>query len=46
MDSMDEMDEMDQRAIWLALERLSGHVEKSVLAISTPTLPKYGVHKL
>ena len=43
---LDEMDEMDQRAIWLALERLSGHVKKSVFAISTPTLPKYGVHKL
>jgi hypothetical protein len=43
---LDEVDEMDQRAVWLALERLSGHIEKSVFAISTPTLPKYGIHKL
>jgi hypothetical protein len=43
---LDELDEMDQRAVWLGLERLSGHEEKSVFAISTPTLPKYGIHKL
>ena len=43
---LDEMDEMDTKAIWLALERLSGQVEKHVVAISTPTVPKYGVHKL
>jgi hypothetical protein len=43
---LDEVDEMDQRAIWLALERLSGQVEKHVIAISTPTIPKYGIHKL
>lgn len=43
---LDEVDEMDQKQIWLALERLSGHVEKAVWAISTPTIPKYGIHKL
>lgn len=43
---LDEADEMDQRAIWLALERLSGQVHKSVWALSTPTVPKYGIHKL
>ena len=43
---LDEMDEMDTKAIWLALERLSGQIEKHVVAISTPTVPKYGVHKL
>jgi len=43
---LDELDEMDQRALWLAQERLSGHREKSVFAISTPTLPKHGIHTL
>ena len=43
---LDELDEMDQKQIWLALERLSGHIEKSVWAISTPTIPKYGIHRL
>ncbi len=43
---LDELDEMDAHAVWLALERLSGQVEKHILAISTPTVPKYGIHKL
>ena len=43
---LDELDEMDIHAVWLALERLSGQVEKHILAISTPTVPKYGIHKL
>lgn len=43
---LDEVDEMDQRAIWLALERLSGQIHKTVWGISTPTIPNYGVHKL
>ena len=43
---MDELDEMDTHAVWLALERLSGQIEKHILAISTPTVPKYGIHKL
>jgi len=43
---LDEVDEMDQKQIWLALERLSGHIEKWVWSISTPTIPKYGIHKL
>jgi hypothetical protein len=43
---LDEVDEMNQKQIWLALERLSGHIEKNVWALSTPTIPKYGIHKL
>jgi len=43
---LDEVDEMAQEQIWLALERLSGQTEKNVWAISTPTIPKYGIHKL
>jgi hypothetical protein len=43
---LDELDEMDPKAIWLALERLSGQVEKHVVAISTPKVPKRGIHKL
>lgn len=43
---LDELDEMDTHAVWLALERLSGQVEKHILAMSTPTVPKYGIHKL
>jgi hypothetical protein len=43
---LDEVDEMDQKQIWLALERLSGHLEKKVWSISTPTIPKFGIHKL
>jgi len=43
---LDELDEMDQDQIWLALERLSGHVKKSVWAISTPKIPNKGIHKL
>jgi len=43
---LDELDEMDEKQIWLALERLSGHKEKSVWSISTPTIPKRGVHKM
>lgn len=43
---LDEVDEMDQKQIWLALERLSGKLEKHICAISTPTIPKKGIHKL
>ncbi len=43
---LDELDEMDDHAVALALERLSGQVEKHILAISTPTIPKEGIHKL
>lgn len=43
---LDELDEMNEKQIWLALERLSGHVNKSVWSISTPTVPKTGIHKL
>jgi hypothetical protein len=43
---MDEVDEMSQRAISLALERLSGSLFKSVWGISTPTVPNFGIDKL
>lgn len=43
---LDEADEMDQRAIWLALERLSGQIHKFVFSLSTPTIPNFGIHKL
>lgn len=42
---LDEFDEMDQRAVGLALERLSGQLEKEVWFVSTPTIPNFGVHK-
>jgi hypothetical protein len=43
---LDEADEMDQRAIHLALERLSGQKHKFVLSLSTPTIPQFGIHKM
>lgn len=43
---LDEVDEMEQDNIPLALERAAGQVEKMVWAISTPTIPKYGINKL
>jgi len=43
---LDEVDEMDQKQIWLALTRLDGQLRKMVWAISTPTIPNYGIHKL
>ena len=43
---LDEVDEMDQKAIWLALTRLDGHIEKHVWGISTPTVHNHGIHKL
>ncbi len=43
---LDEVDEMEQDNIALALERTAGQVEKQVLAISTPTIPKTGINKL
>jgi len=42
---LDEIDEMSQRAIQLALERLSGGLSKTVWGISTPTVPGYGIDK-
>ena len=40
---LDEMDEMDLGKVWLALERLSGQLEKHVWGLSTPTIPEYGI---
>jgi hypothetical protein len=42
---LDELDEFDERAILLALERLSGQLHKHVWGISTPTTPNHGIHK-
>jgi Phage terminase large subunit (GpA) len=43
---LDEVDEMVEENIPLALERAAGQVEKMILAISTPTLPRHGINKL
>jgi hypothetical protein len=43
---LDEVDEMDQRAISLALERMSGQIHRTIHGLSTPTIPKKGIHKL
>lgn len=43
---LDEVDEMGQDALWLAFERLSGQLTKNIWAISTPTIPDRGIHKL
>jgi len=43
---LDEVDEMAQEQIWLAFERLSGQVTQNIWAISTPTVPNHGIHKL
>jgi hypothetical protein len=43
---LDEVDRMEQKQVWLALERLSGKIDKHVWGISTPTIPNYGIHKL
>jgi len=43
---LDEVDRMDQSQLYLALERLSGHIEKHVWGISTPTIPGYGIDLL
>lgn len=40
---LDELDEMDQSQIELAIQRLSGQLEKKVWFISTPTVPTHGV---
>jgi phage terminase large subunit GpA-like protein len=42
---LDEVDRMDQDKIDLALTRLDGQLSKHVWGISTPTLPKFGIHK-
>ena len=43
---LDEVDRMPLKQVWLALERLSGQLRKSVWGISTPTIPNKGIHKL
>lgn len=43
---LDEVNQMEQKQIWLALERLSGQIEKHVYSLSTPTIPRKGIHLL
>lgn len=43
---LDEVDRMDKGAIELARKRLDGQLEKHIWAISTPTVPEKGIHKL
>lgn len=43
---LDEVDRMSQRKIDPALTRLDGQLQRLVWAISTPTVPEYGVHSL
>lgn len=43
---LDEVDRMEQSQIWLALERLSGQLNKHVWGISTPTVPDFGIHRM
>ena len=40
----DELDEMVQENISLAMERMSGQLEKQALALSTPTIDNYGIN--
>lgn len=40
---LDEVDEMDLSQVFLADERLSGHEEKFITYISTPTVPGFGI---
>lgn len=41
---LDELDEMMQENIPLALERLSGQIERYDLRLSTPTIPDFGIN--
>ena len=41
----DELDEMVQENISLAMERMSGQLEKQSLALSTPTIDNYGINQ-
>lgn len=42
----DEIDEMPEDKIPLALQRMAGQLVKRVWAISTPTVPDYGINRL
>lgn len=43
---LDEVDRMDWDKIWNAIERLGGQLQRHIWAISTPTLPGKGIHRL
>lgn len=42
---LDEVDVMAQENIPLAMERVSGQVEKAIRMLSTPTIPNFGINK-
>lgn len=42
--AFDEIDEMVQENISLAMERMSGQLEKQALLLSTPTIDNYGIN--
>lgn len=44
--ALDEVDEMDQDNIQLALRRTDGQLISEVWAISTPTVPEFGIHRM
>jgi hypothetical protein len=41
---LDELDEMEQENIPIAMERLSGQIERHQLMLSTPTIPDFGIN--
>jgi len=41
---LDELDEMTQENIPIAMERLSGQIERHQLMLSTPTIPDFGIN--
>ena len=43
---LDELDVMDRQQVWASTERSSGHLDTSLFAISTPTVPNHGIHLL
>lgn len=43
---LDEVDEMHQDNIQLALRRTDGQLVSQIWAISTPTVPEFGIHKM
>lgn len=43
---IDEYDRCNVKALGLALKRMSGHDQRHLFALSTPTLPEYGIDAL
>lgn len=44
--ALDEVDEMNQENIQLAYRRTDGQLASQIWAISTPTVPEYGIHSM